>query len=185
MRRASRVITSNGSNFNSLSGGSRIFRRESTTTNGPSRSSSTKWQPAKKPLCVQQSNAGKYSRSTNVRNIRRQTKCNRISSVPNQFFPIPVNIFDTIKRVREKLVELLLNIQLTILDFILEPADRIFPNENGACYPVQRFGGCSGSCCRSKMSANRSQSTTALSIRNRHHLTLHQRRTISQNFHFR
>jgi hypothetical protein len=100
-------------------------------------------------------------------------------------FPFSVNICDTLNRFREKLVEILLNIQLTILDFILEPAERLFPNKAEACYPAQRFGGCASSCCRSRLPASRSQSTTVLSIKNRHHLTVHQRRTISENFNFR
>lgn len=107
----------------------------------------------------------------------------RIKNRSNLF--ILGNIFDLLYKFREKLVKLLLNIQFKILDFILEPADKLFPATVTDKQPIQRFGGCSGTCCRSHLTANRSQSASTLSIKNkavRYHQLYSSRRAISENF---
>lgn len=193
MRVARGLTSSNSGSFNSSG---RIFRRESTiTNNGSANRSSTKWQTTKKPLCSQYSNAknSKSSLLNNSRNIRRQTpKSNNFDAIILINHLFLANIFDTLYRFREKIVELLFSIQLRILDFILEPAEKLFPNDMSPVkHPIQRFGGCPGVCCRAAhLPANRSQSASSMlpiksrGMDRRHLQYSMQRRTVSENWNF-
>lgn len=175
--KAPRRLSSASSNIKNHSG-NRIFRRESVTTISNGARSSNKWQPVRRPLSGQNSNsARKFSRSSLTSSRRRTPRCNLIFGC--QFYSISVNLSHTLSRFRERLVELLFHIQLKILDFILEPADRLFPNEVNIRQLVRE---CTSSCCRKEIPTNRSQSATLLTLKHRHHQTYSMaRRTVSES----
>ncbi|KAI6216210.1 hypothetical protein M3Y99_01833300 [Aphelenchoides fujianensis] len=135
-----RGLSSSSSATSSGSRGS----KDANAKKPPTSASKFRFYDGKIPLCLQYSQGSKSRTAALYRNGRKQTKSTFLSSL---------------SQLQKKLVEWLLTFQCSILDFVLQPVDRLFPE-----LPAQQP---SATCCRCHSTVNRSKSSSLLAVKTR------------------